>query len=445
MNFLHSFKFNDYHKKITLVIIAISWFVPTGIGFNFMGTPIDVTKFLTLFLIIIFFYTKTKLSLNIIDKLFILFIFSQLIFSIFYIDFFKQFLYLIYYIIFYYSYYFFARLLFQDSDLFDYFIITLSKIIIIILPFLIVIHVFQIYDIVDAIRIAYPEDTLAYAHTYIRVMGNINLGNSFVGNFLNPNTMTQLLGMLFVFLFPYYLWKLNKKNVLLFSFTLLILVIGLLMTQSRSAVIIILMEFVLLLVIQYQNIYKVSIISLGIIFFIYIIDKEVLIYYFYLLIKLQTYIEQSNIVLCNNMFDETLCLNRRDRIYFYQSYFKYIFDSLVNLIFGYGAIMYKFKSNVIGITDLAAPFYTFMRVGIISFLLYIIFYISILKKIVVIYNNPFKECKRLAKYISVVLLSISIVFIQGYQAILNPIYFFIIGSLVVLIDNCMRNRKVLNG
>jgi len=442
---MNVFEINDFYKKVILVLMSISWFIPTGIGFSFMGTPIDITKFFTLFVIIIFLYHKKNFFLNTIDKLFILFIFSQLVFSIFYIDFLKQFSYLIYYIVFYYSYYFFARLLFQDSDLFHYFIITLSKVIIIILPLLIVIHMLQIYDFIDAIRFAYPEHILAHSHTFIRVMKNINLGNSFVGNFLNPNTMTQLLGMLFIFLYPYYLWKLEKSNILLFSFALIILIVALLMTQSRNALIIILVEFILLLVVQYQNIYKASIISLSVILFIYIIDKEILLYYYYLLIKLQTYIDQSNIILCNNMFDENLCLNKRDRIYYYQSYFKYIFDSLINLIFGYGAIMYKFKSNVIGITDLAAPFYTFMRVGVISFLLYILFYISIFKKIVVIYNNSFKECKRLAKYISVVLLSISIVLIQGYQAILNPVYFFIIGSLVTLIDNCIYDRKVLNG
>lgn len=415
-------------KHISLLVIIISWFIYTGIGFNFIGTPLDISKISILGIIFLFIYSKPNFEINNLDKIFFLYIISQLLFSIYYINFYKQFLYLLYYILFYYSSYFISRVIFDKNNVFDYFIKYISYSVVVFFPLMIFSHINNIYFF-DTYRVAYNNDILEHSHAYIRTFNGIDLGKTFVGQFLSPNTISQFIGILMVVLIPYFLWKVNKNNILLFITTSILLLIGLEMTQARQGLVIIFMQFVILLILRYKNSIKATMIFVSLLFILWIINENIILYNFYLLTDLNIYVNQMGTIV------NSVSSVNSDRVYYYLLFFEYVMSNSLNFLFGYGPVAHEFHSNIIGITDLAWVFNTFIQVGLISILIYTIFYMGILKKILKNYEINGTEYKEQLKYVIAVFMGMAIVSIPTYQAILNPMYFFIIGGIVSLIYN----------
>ena len=414
-------------KKVSLLTIVFSWFIYTGIGINVLGTPIDISKMVILCVIFIFIILKLRFKIHIIDKIFLLYILMQILFSVFFIDFFHQSIYLAYYVVFYYSSYFIARSIFDNNNLFEYFIKYLTYITIIMLLFMIILNMNNIYFL-DNFRVAYSEEVLNYSHKYIKIFHGINFGKSFVGQFLSPNTSSQFIGMLMVLLVPYYLWKLNHDNLFVFIILFTVLIIGLAMTQSRIAVIIILMQFFILLILRYRYSMKTTIAFCISLFIVALLNYDVILFYYYLLTALSTYVDQVSIV-------SSVSSVSSDRVYFYILFFKYIFTDNINFLFGYGPLVDKFIPSVIGITDLAWIFNTFLQVGLFSIFVYMFFYFKILQNIWNNYKIDNVAYIGLLKYVLAVFIGLLVVSIPTYQAILNPIYFFIIGAIVSLVLN----------
>ncbi|WP_345980679.1 hypothetical protein [Sulfurimonas sp. HSL3-2] len=174
---------------------------------------------------------------------------------------------------------------------------------------------------------------------------------------------------------------------------------------------------------------KASIIFVGFLSILWLIDKNIVLYYFYLFTNLGTYIDQTKSLV------ESMPSEHLDRVYYYKLFFDYVIDSNLNFLFGYGPLVHKLNVNIRGITDLAWVFNTFLQVGLISISIYAVFYIKILNEAWKVYKINKLKYKGLFKYIIAVFLGMIVVSIPGYQAILNPVYFFMIGALVSLVYN----------
>lgn len=417
-------------KKIVIFFLVISWFFPTGIGFDIMGTSFDTAKIIytgiiVLILILILLRVELKLEFIRLDKIFMLFIIVQLFAIIFYIDYKMQSIYLMYTIIYQYSAYYFARFIFKDIKLFFYFI----KLIIIMIVFSTVymyLNVEKIY-IFDQYR-TYSMDTISHSHEWIRVLHNINIGRSYTGHMINPSYYAQYINLLILLIVPYILYKFKERNIVINYLLIIILFASSLMTQSRVSILFITVLLVVMNILRYKNIMKLNYLVLGIVVLIYFVNSDIIKYYYYLLSSLFVYI--PNELLSSSIsseISEEVANMSRTRPFLYSEFFSYYSMNIYKMIFGYGVLpeqIYKMPGN----SDLSWVFSILLQVGILGLLIYIYFYYEFFNKL----YSIFKSTKNTIyiKIIVIYFIGVLIISLPGANYTINTMYYFILGSIV---------------